>query len=215
LGRIWIYFLVEPAVVEVEQPEAQVQETVKPTEPEKVEEAPKEEIQEEQQAPVEEKKEPEQKASLTQNPREFISDEWKVTIKKKKGKRGKYGEEEPEEPVRSVQVTQPKREEPEAKSPTKAKEVQNVVSEQPKKKIIANWGGEEPKKQKEPAAPEEEFPSLGSAPPKKTAPVSQVVEKKKQPVQEPKQTQSYFYSRKIINPCVRSPSTRFPRTFIK
>jgi hypothetical protein len=185
--------IIEKPVVDEVQPEVKVQETVKPVEPEKVvEEAPKEEKQEEQ-APVEEKKEPEAKATLTQNPREFISDEWKVTIKKKKGKRGKY-EEEPEEPVRPLPVVQPKREEPEAKSPTKAKEVQPVVSEQqqPKKKIIGNWGGEEPKKIKEPAAPVEEFPSLGSAPikvapAKKTAPVE---EKKKQPVQEPKQTQS-------------------------
>ncbi len=68
----------KPVAVEVKQPEVkvQVQETVKPAEPEKVvvvveEEAPKEAPkEEEQQAPVEEeKKEPEVKPTLTQNPR--------------------------------------------------------------------------------------------------------------------------------------------------
>jgi len=148
-----------------------VEETPVPEEPKKVEEPVKEEEKVEEAAPAETSEQPAEEpeqpknASLTENPREFISDDWKITIKKKKGKKGKNDEAE-EEPVRLPVNTrveekaQPKvqaKQEKEAQSPTKA-------SEQPKKKIIGAWGAEESKRvvEKKEKAPVEDFPSLES-----------------------------------------------------
>jgi len=156
---------VEP--VKVEETPAQII----PEEPQKAEEPVEEEKSEEQAAPAETPEQPTEEpeqpksATLTQNPREFISDDWKITIKKKKGKKGKNDEPEDETirpPVntRTEEKAQPKvqaKQEKEAQSPTKA-------SEQPKKKIIGAWGAEEAKRvvEKKEKAPVEDFPSLES-----------------------------------------------------